>query len=314
MIKASSKGLLHVVFTTAPPPGRVSNMALAGLRILAGLIWLYNVVWKTPPDFGENNRSGLYRFTHFAVDHPVFPPFSWLIEHVVLPNFTAFGWLVLVAETLLAVLLLTGTAVRLAALIGVAQSLAIALSVAAAPHEWPWAYAMLIGIHLVLLFTPCAQYAAVDAVRAAVVAGSGAPAARRLLTGWGVSLGLIGVVAVTGSLRDEWFAPSGYLVGYRKLEFSLGNYNLFAAIALLVVAGLMLAAALTAARALSLGAAVIAAAAAVTIYVQLGRSDVWLGGTATTAAVFVCAVVVGAATHRLTAGSATNANIHQSET
>lgn len=309
MVKANLNRSLGIVFTTAPPPGRVSGMALAGLRILAGLIWLYNVVWKTPPDFGESNRSGLYQFTHFAVDHPVFPPFSWLIEHVVLPNFTAFGWLVLATETLLAVLLLTGTAVRLAALIGAGQSLAIALSVAQAPHEWPWAYAMLIGIHVVLLLTPCAQYAAVDAARAAADAGSGAPVARRLLTGWGVILGLIGIIAVIGSLGDDWLAPSGYLVGYRKLEFSLGNYNLLAAFVLLVVAALMLAAALSAVRVLALVAAVIAAAAAVSIYVQLGRGDVCLGGTATTAAVFGCAVVVAVATHRLTGVAVNRAKV-----
>ena len=42
--------------------------------------------------------------------------------------------------------------VRLAALIGLAQSLAIGLSVAYAPHEWPWAYFLMFGAHLVLVF------------------------------------------------------------------------------------------------------------------------------------------------------------------
>jgi hypothetical protein len=74
--------------------------------------------------------------------------------------------------------------VRLAALLGVGQSLAIGLSVAEAPNEWPWAYAMMIGIHLVLLLTPSAQYAAVDAVRGAA-ADERARVARRLLMGGG---------------------------------------------------------------------------------------------------------------------------------
>ncbi|MGH3576662.1 MAG: Rv1678 family membrane protein, partial [Mycobacterium sp.] len=253
-----------------PSPARLSGLALAGLRILVGLMWLYNVVWKPPPDFGENSRGGLYRFTHFAVEHPVFPPYSWLVEHVVLPNFTTFGWLVFVVETVLAVLLLTGTAVRLAALIGVGQSLAIGLSVAEAPNEWPWAYAMMIGIHLVLLLTPCARYAAVDAVRGASRAGNGAPVARRLLGGWGVILALVGVIAGVRSLGHDFLAASGQRVGYQDLEFSLGDYNLLAALVLLVVAALMLAAAVLQAGMLALGAAVIAAAAALSIYVQLG--------------------------------------------
>jgi uncharacterized membrane protein YphA (DoxX/SURF4 family) len=289
---ASGGRPLDLVLSPTPPPARVSGIALAVLRILAGLLWLAHVWWKVPPDFGENRRTGLWFWTHLAVDHPVFPPYSWLVEHLVLPNFTAFGWLVLVVETLLPVLLLTGTAVRLAALIGIGQSLAIGLSVAEAPNEWPWAYAMMIGIHLVLLLAPSAQYAAVDAVRAASVAGGAAPVARRLLGGWGVVLAIIAVVAGVKSLGDDFLAPRGRGVGYPPLQLFLGDYNMLATLVLLVVAVLMLAGAVTRARALALTAAVIAAVAALSIYVQLGRTEVWLGGNPSTAAIFVCAVVI----------------------
>ena len=138
----------------SPPSAsaRSGQVALTCLRLLVGLMWLENVVWKVPPDFGERGRTGLYFWTHLSVEFQVFKPFSRVIEHVVLPNFTAFGWAVLMVESALAVLLLTGTAVRLAALLGIAQSIAIGLSVAEAPNEWPWAYAMMIGIHAVLLF------------------------------------------------------------------------------------------------------------------------------------------------------------------
>jgi hypothetical protein len=292
-VTTASRGrALDLVLSPNPPPARVSGIALAVLRILAGLLWLAHVWWKVPPDFGENRRTGLWFWTHLAVDHPVFPPYSWLVEHLVLPNFTAFGWLVLVVETLLPVLLLTGTAVRLAALIGIGQSLAIGLSVAEAPNEWPWAYAMMIGIHLVLLLAPSAQYAAVDAVRAASVAGGAAPVARRLLGGWGVVLAIIAVVAGVKSLGDDFLAPRGRGVGYPPLQLFLGDYNMLAALVLLVVAVLMLAGAVTRARALALTAAVIAAVAALSIYVQLGRTEVWLGGNPSTAAIFVCAVVI----------------------
>jgi hypothetical protein len=46
------------------------------------------------------------------------------------------------------------------------------------------------------------------------------------------------------------------------------------------------------ARPLALTSAIIAAVAALSIYVQLGRTEVWLGGNPSTAAVFVCAVVI----------------------
>ncbi|MCV7146752.1 Rv1678 family membrane protein [Mycobacterium riyadhense] len=274
------------------PPATGALIALVGLRLLAGLIWLYNVVWKLPPDFGERSRGGLYHFTHLAIEHPVFKPFSWAVEHLVLPNFTAFGWAVLFAESALAVLLLTGTAVRLAALVGIGQSIAIGLSVAESPGEWPWSYAMLLGIHVVLLFVPSTRYAAVDALRAATGPSAARSTARRLLGGWGIALGLIGLIGV-------WRSPGGEQsanVGVRPLEFSLGDYNLRGALLLVAIALVMLAAAKVGLRVLAIVAAVVAAVAAVSIYLQVGRTGVWLGGTNTTAVIFVCAAVVSVTT------------------
>lgn len=272
-----------------------SAAALASLRILAGLLWLYNVSWKRPPDFGEGSGSGLYGFTRDAVEYPVFPPYSWLVEHVVLPNFTAFGWSVLVAETMLAVLLLTGTFVRLAALVGVAQSLAIGLSVAGAPGEWPWAYWMMIGIHVVLLFTASGRAAAVDAVRAQA-GDDGPPAAARLLRGWGVVIGLAAVVALVLALGEDPLASAGSALGGSDLSVSLGRYNVLGAVVLLVVAALMVVGASLHRRELALIAAALAVLAAVSMYLQLSRTDVWLGGSNTSAAFFLSAAVVSGAT------------------
>lgn len=303
MTTASPRRALDLVFSPTPPPARAGGIGLAVLRIVAGLLWLAHVWWKVPPDFGESRRTGLWFWTHLAVDHPVFPPYSWLVEHLVLPNFTPFGWLVLVVETLLPVLLLTGTAVRLAALIGIGQSMAIGLSVAQAPNEWPWAYAMMLGIHLVLLLAPSAQYAAVDAIRAARRDGEPAPIARRLLGGWGVLLALVAIIAATKSLGEEFLAPRGKGVGYPPLQLFLGDYNMLAALALLVVAGLMLTAAVVCIRALALTAAALAAVAALSIYVQLGHGEVWLGGNPSTAAVFVCAAVIAVGSRPLRVSS-----------
>ena len=168
---------------------RSRDVALASFRILLGLLWLYNVAWKRAPDFGEEADNGLYHFTAYAVSDPVLPPFSWVVEHLVLPNMTLFGYGVVVAETALAVLLLTGTAVRAAAVLGIAQSAAIALSVAFAPNEWPWSYWLMIGAHVVLLLSTAGRRAAVDAVRA------GLQPARHLQLGWGV------LALVVGSLQ-----------------------------------------------------------------------------------------------------------------
>lgn len=275
---------------------RTSAAALAGLRVLVGLMWLYNVAWKQPPDFGQDSGSGVYGYSQDAVEYPVFPPFSWVVEQLVLPNFTAFGWSVLVLETLLAVLLLTGTMVRLAALVGAGQSLAIGLSVAETPGEWPWAYWLMIGIHVALLFTASGRAAAVDSVRADAAAGRGLPAATRLLRGWGVVVGLTGVVALVLSVGEDPVASSGSQLGGPDLSVSVGSYNLLGALALVGVAVLMIMAAALGRRGLALAAAVTACLAALSLYVQLTRTDVWLGGSNTSAAFFLCAAVVSGAT------------------
>jgi asparagine N-glycosylation enzyme membrane subunit Stt3 len=279
---------------------RASATALAALRVLAGLLWLYNVSWKQPPDFGRDSGNGLYGFTRSAVENPVFPPYSWVVEHVVLPNFLAFGWMVLVVETLLAVLLLTGTLVRLAALIGIGQSLAIGLSVAGTPGEWPWAYWMMIGIHVALLFTSAGRIAAVDAVRAEASdrSASSRSSAPRLLLGWGVVTGLTGLIALVLAFGEDPLASVGSQLGGPDLSISVGSYNVVGAVTLLVVAALMCAAATLRRRELALGSAAVAVLAALSLYVQLSRTDVWLGGSNTSAAFLLCAAVVSGATAR----------------
>lgn len=271
---------------------RVEGVVLAGVRILVGLLWLYNVAWKRPPDFGQDAGNGLYRFTSDAVDHPVFPPYSYLVEHLVLPHFQTFGWMVLGVETTLAVLLLTGTLVRLAALAGVAQSLAIALSVAHTPGEWPWSYWMMIGIHVVLLGTAAGRVAAVDAVRAEPVGAAARSGARRLLLGWGVVVGLAAVVALVMALGEDFLNPSGARLGGPGFSVSLGSYNLLGSLVLLTVGVLMIAAVVADRPVLAALGAGLGLMAAASLYVQLGFSDPLLGGSNTSAAFFISAAVV----------------------
>ncbi len=70
--------------------GRGSHLLFAFFRVAVALLWIENVGWKRPPDF-----DSLRRFTGDAVEYPVFAPFSWVVEHVVLPNFTFFAWMTL---------------------------------------------------------------------------------------------------------------------------------------------------------------------------------------------------------------------------
>ncbi|BCI91383.1 hypothetical protein NIIDMKKI_65890 [Mycobacterium kansasii] len=103
---------------------------------------------------------------------------------------------------------------------------------------------------------------------------------------------LIALIAGWRGLAGSWPA----YVGIRPLEFSLGQYNLRGAVVLIAVALAMLAAAKAGQRMIAIAAAAVAALAAASIYVQVGGTAVWLGGTNTTAVVFVCAAVVSLAT------------------
>lgn len=145
----------RVTASSAPRTGtahdRATSICAFVVRITLGLLWLANLSWKKPPDFGAKDGSGLYHFTKLAIDYPVFPPYSALVKSVVLPNFTVFGWAVFLLEIGLAVFLLLGLATRLWALIGIAQTVAIFLSVGASPNEWKWSYFLMAAAHLAVL-------------------------------------------------------------------------------------------------------------------------------------------------------------------
>ncbi len=144
--------------------GRLVRGGLCALRVGVALMWIQNVAWKVPPDFGERENTGLYLFTRWAVDFPVFPPFAWFVENIVLTTFPVFGWITLLMEAGLGAFLLIGLATRFWAVVGIVQSLAITLSVLNAPHEWHWAYYLMILAHTAIFATAAGRAYGVDGV------------------------------------------------------------------------------------------------------------------------------------------------------
>jgi thiosulfate dehydrogenase (quinone) large subunit len=144
-------------------PSRMDRALIAIVRVGVALLWLQNVGWKTPPDFGQGNPpSGLYQSASYAVSHEVLHPYAWLVDQLVLPNFTFFGWMVLLVEASLGAFLLIGLATRFWAVVGVAQTVVILLSVLNAPHEWLWSYLLMLLVHLALFATAAGRYAGLD--------------------------------------------------------------------------------------------------------------------------------------------------------
>jgi uncharacterized membrane protein YphA (DoxX/SURF4 family) len=140
-------------------------MALAGLRIFVGIVWLANLSWKLPPDFGRHDARGLLYSFELAHHWALTGPLRHLVGSVVIPHFTLFGWLVFSIELVAGVLLLLGLMTRLGALLGSAESVAILVLVGRAPSEWFWGYAMFVVLNAVPLFAAADARLSVDRAR-----------------------------------------------------------------------------------------------------------------------------------------------------
>ena len=152
------------VVERGPAHDRATAASAVIVRVAVALLWLDNLTWKTPPNFGSDDNSGLYFFTSEAVRYPLFQPYSDLVENVILPNFAPFGWGVFLVEIALAVFLLLGLATRFWALVAIAQSVAIFLSLGAAPNEWKWSYFLMMAAHLAVFGFASGRVWGLDAV------------------------------------------------------------------------------------------------------------------------------------------------------
>jgi uncharacterized membrane protein YphA (DoxX/SURF4 family) len=218
-----------------PHPDRARRDAaiIGAVRIVAGLLWLANLEWKRPPDFGLNNKNGLYKYVDAAVSHKVFAPWSWIVEHVVLKHYTMFGWSTLLLESALAALLLIGLWTRPVALLGAVNSLAIGLSVLYYPNEWPWSYYLMIALHLVLFATAAGQSVGLDGVRQ-----QGAEARRRAVLVLGGIAAVVGVVALLVASSRGFTAHQGKLLGWSRGELKLLWFNPLSALLTIAFGGI----------------------------------------------------------------------------
>ena len=172
---------------------RCRGAALGVARITVGLLWLANLHWKVPNDFGETSGGGLYKYSASVTRHSPFAPFTWITEEIILPNFQFFGWLTLIIETVLAALLLIGYRTKLVALAGAAMSVPIMLSVLYYDRadEWSWSYLLMIAAHIMLWASDAGGHLGVDGVLR-----RDATAARRGLMQFGVVTTIIGIAGL----------------------------------------------------------------------------------------------------------------------
>jgi thiosulfate dehydrogenase (quinone) large subunit len=130
------------------------SWGLVFLRVLMGVLWLVNLAWKLPPDFGRNDPRGLLYSFRQAEHYAVTEPLRHFMADVVIPHFSIFGWQVFLVEAVAGVCLLLGWHTRIGAVIGLLQSIAITALTARAPNQWFWGFALFAAVSLVLAVVP----------------------------------------------------------------------------------------------------------------------------------------------------------------
>lgn len=270
-------------------PLRLAGPRWAGFaaRIIAGMLWLSNTDWKRPPDFGRPNR-GLWVFTNHGIDNPVFGPFKWFLQEIVVPNFKLFGWITVAVEVGLAFLLLAGLWTRFAGLLGVGMSISITLSVLNTPGEYNWAYYLMIATHLAIIGLGAGPWS-VDSLILKLRAGN-SDQIRRSVNAGRVGLGALLVFVgsyIAYQTRDRSFSLS--VSGTRYFaSISTGNQALRGTVLLgltLIAVGVAVAALAGTRAARPLGIAL--AVAAVLCVATYGTKLNVFGGAASTAAILL---------------------------
>jgi uncharacterized membrane protein YphA (DoxX/SURF4 family) len=211
---------------------RLSSPLIAAVRIIVGLLWLANLEWKRPPDFGQDLQNGLFKYVDSAVRNPVFPPYSWFVENVVLEQYRLFGWITLLLEASLCVCLLLGYRTTIAALIGAGSSVTILLSVLYydKQFEWPWSYYLMIGIHLLLLASMAGRHYGLDGLR-----GRDPDAWRRATTVIGAVAFVTGAIGLLVAADRSFTARQGDMIGWARGELKLLWFNPLSALLTLVL-------------------------------------------------------------------------------
>lgn len=134
-----------------------SLFMLALVRLFVGLLWFQQLFWKMPPGF-----TGLRRYVVEEGQYTFLPGYSFIIQHILLPNFLLLGAFTWIAELVVALCLLFGVFSRFGALLATLLALQLYVGLAYAPGEWYWTYGMLVLLGIALAAVPAGRRLGVD--------------------------------------------------------------------------------------------------------------------------------------------------------
>jgi thiosulfate dehydrogenase (quinone) large subunit len=137
---------------------------LALARILYGYLWWQQSGWKVPSDdFGRKSGGGLWYWVQQQIQYPTLTIHKDFLVNVMIPNWTLFGWMVLITETFIGATLMLGLGTRLGSLVAIGMAANITIGILSVPHEWGWTYTMLIMFPVLFLLTGAGRSVGIDA-------------------------------------------------------------------------------------------------------------------------------------------------------
>jgi len=95
---------------------------------------------------------------------PIAKANALLLDNVIIPNISFFGWVIWLAEFWIFLSMLLGLFSRLGALvsIGVVGQLWVSLANIPRPYEWEWAYGAILLLSVALLGAASGRFAGID--------------------------------------------------------------------------------------------------------------------------------------------------------
>jgi uncharacterized membrane protein YphA (DoxX/SURF4 family) len=132
-------------FAASKEQRTIDHLVRYFVRGVVGLMWWQQSLWKVPPDF-----DSLRHWVDEMIKNAAFPIQAQLLQNVVLPNFTAFGYLIYSLEVTIGISLIIGLFVRATSAIGALMILNIYLGLYRSDSEWPWTYAFLVLLMIII--------------------------------------------------------------------------------------------------------------------------------------------------------------------
>ncbi len=129
-----------------PAQARPLNLFRFALRFLLASFWWQQSLWKFPTDTG-----GLLYWTQQEVKNSAYAIQGQLIDKLIIPIFQPFAYAVYGFEVLVAVLLFLGLYVRPISALGTLLIVNLYFGLYRNATEWPWSYAFLIVLMVVMV-------------------------------------------------------------------------------------------------------------------------------------------------------------------